>query len=82
MPGWARRGRAGVYTGQSVYIAAMPRGHPKRPTAFRLDTELMEEVRRYTDNVTEAIEEALELWLKQKRRKERNKAAKQEQEAA
>ena len=60
----------------------MPRGHPKRPTAFRLDTELMEEVRRYTDNVTEAIEEALELWLKQMRRKERNKAAKQEQEAA
>jgi len=79
-----RHGGAGkpVYTGRpAVYIPAMPRGNPKRLTAFRLDPELMEEVRRCNDNVTEAIEEALELWLKQKRRQERVKA-KQPQRAA
>jgi post-segregation antitoxin (ccd killing protein) len=42
----------------------MPRGNPKKPTALRLDPELVAEVRAYTDNLSAAIEEALRLWLR------------------
>ena len=42
----------------------MPRGNPKRPTALRLDPELVSEVRAYTDNLSAAIEEGLRLWLR------------------
>ena len=42
----------------------MPRGNPKKPTALRLDPELVAEVRAYTDNLSAAIEEGLRLWLR------------------
>ena len=47
----------------------MPRGNPKPVIAIRLDRALTDEVRRYTQNLTDAVEEGLMLWLKQKRRK-------------
>jgi hypothetical protein len=46
----------------------MPRGNPKRVTAVRLDPALVEDVKRYTDDFTVAVEEALALWLKPARR--------------
>jgi hypothetical protein len=54
-----------VYT---VYV--MPRGNPKTYAGFRLDPALIAEVRRYTDNVTGAVEAGLALWLKRERRQE------------
>jgi hypothetical protein len=47
----------------------MPRGNPKPVITVRLDRALTDEVRRYTANFTDAVEEGLMLWLKQKRRK-------------
>jgi hypothetical protein len=47
----------------------MPRGHPKRPILFRIDPNVIEQVTRYTDNVTGAVEEGLVLWLKRAKRR-------------
>jgi uncharacterized protein (DUF4415 family) len=41
----------------------MPRGRPKKPISMRLDPDLIEEVGRFSDNLTEAIEEALRDWI-------------------
>ena len=45
----------------------MPRGNPKRVTAVR-HPALVEDVKRYTDDFTVAVEEALALWLKRARK--------------
>jgi hypothetical protein len=60
----------------------MPRGSPKRVTAVRLDPALVEEVKRHTEDFTEAVEQGLHLWLRQQRRQERAKAKQQQREAA
>ena len=53
----------------------MPRNR-KVFTAFRLDPEVLEEVRRYAGprNVTRAVEAGLAWWLKQARRKAASEA--------
>jgi hypothetical protein len=52
----------------TFYMSWMPRGRPKTLTALRLDPALMEAVRRYTDNLTGAVEEGLAWWLKRAKR--------------
>jgi hypothetical protein len=59
----------------------MPRGNPKRAVLIRLDPALVEKVRGHSTNLTEAIEQGLELWLKRAKREEHAKA-KQQQKAA
>jgi hypothetical protein len=46
----------------------MPRGSPKPVIAVRIDRTKVEEVKRYTDDFTAAVDEGLTLWLKRKRR--------------
>ncbi len=41
----------------------MPRGKPRKMHAFRLDPDLVDEVRAETDNLAAAVEEALRDWL-------------------
>ena len=47
----------------------MPRGDPKKPINIRLPPELVEDVRKLTDNLTLAIEEGLRLWIARERRR-------------
>jgi hypothetical protein len=63
-----------VYT-----VAAMPRGAPKKFTAFRLDPALLQAVQAAAEaqgtNATAAVEEGLRLWLARHKRRERGKPA-------
>ena len=56
----------------------MPRGRPKSLTAVRLAPELLAETRRYTSNLTQAVEEGLRLWLKRAQRQPKPPEAKPE----
>ena len=48
----------------------MPRGNPKRKVMLRLDPSMIERVREASGgNVTRAVEQAIEAWLKQAGRK-------------
>ena len=47
----------------------MPRGNPRKMFAFRLDPSLVEAVKARSDNLAQAVEAALRLWLARDRRK-------------
>ena len=46
----------------------MPRGNPKQPVMVRLDPALIAEVRKFTPNLTLAIEVGLRWWVRRARR--------------
>ncbi|MFK4046660.1 type II toxin-antitoxin system CcdA family antitoxin [Roseomonas mucosa] len=52
----------------------MPRGKPKKPTALRLDPDLVAEVRLHASDLTATIEEALRQWLKRAKAEARKRA--------
>jgi hypothetical protein len=52
-------------------VQPMPRGNPKQFTNFRIDRQLLAEVRALTTNLTQAVEEGLRWWLARAKRRRR-----------
>jgi hypothetical protein len=53
----------------AIRLFVMPRGNPGKPVAFRINPDLLAEVKANTSNVTAAVEEGLRLWLAGKQKK-------------